>query len=93
MLLSQDENTDPLVVEFTLHALPDQRTWFAVTAYDATDESGYSNEVCTNLCAPGGLIIVGGNQCKADFDCDGDVDGADLAVVSNEFGRTDCMVE
>ena len=29
-------------------------------------------------------------QCEGDFDCDGDVDGTDLAVFAADFGRTDC---
>ena len=29
--------------------------------------------------------------CKGDFDNDGDVDGADLAIFALEFGRTDCL--
>jgi len=31
------------------------------------------------------------NLCKGDFDHDGDVDGADLAIFASEFGRTDCL--
>lgn len=31
--------------------------------------------------------------CKGDFDCDGDVDGTDLAVFAADFGRTDCTVD
>ena len=30
------------------------------------------------------------NDCKGDFDGDGDVDGSDLAVFAADFGRTDC---
>jgi len=29
-------------------------------------------------------------QCEGDFDCDGDVDGSDLAIFAADFGRTDC---
>ena len=48
--LSQDENPDPNIVEYTIHGLqeiPDVPNWFfAVTAYDDQNlESGYSNEV------------------------------------------------
>jgi hypothetical protein len=28
--------------------------------------------------------------CEGDFEPDGDVDGADLAIFALEFGRTDC---
>ena len=28
--------------------------------------------------------------CQGDFDCDGDVDGADLDLFAGEYGRTDC---
>ena len=48
--LAQDENSDPNIVEFTLHNLPDGTYYFAVTAYNNEVpplESGYSNEVCT----------------------------------------------
>jgi hypothetical protein len=30
--------------------------------------------------------------CEGDFDCDGDVDGSDLAIFAADFGRTDCPV-
>ena len=30
------------------------------------------------------------DACEGDFDCDGDVDGSDLAVFAADFGRTDC---
>jgi len=41
------------------------------------------------------LILFGFGQygwsvCEGDFDCDGDVDGSDLAVFAADFGRTDC---
>ena len=29
--------------------------------------------------------------CEGDFDCDGDVDGSDLAVFAADFGWTDCL--
>ena len=32
-------------------------------------------------------------ECEGDFDCDGDVDGSDLAVFAADFGRTNCEVE
>ncbi|CAD7773487.1 hypothetical protein DMNBHIDG_00770 [Candidatus Methanoperedenaceae archaeon GB37] len=28
--------------------------------------------------------------CEGDFDHDGDVDGSDLAIFAEDFGRTDC---
>jgi hypothetical protein len=28
--------------------------------------------------------------CRGDFDCDGDVDGSDLAIFAADFGRTNC---
>ena len=47
--LSQDENSDTNIVEFTVHGLPDAGIkYFAVTASDDQGlESGYSNEVNT----------------------------------------------
>ena len=40
------------------------------------------------------LVLFTGIQsfsaCDGDFDCDGDVDGSDLAVFAADFGRTDC---
>ena len=48
---------------------------------------------------PGSFYILGAvkfigseqnNDCKGDFDDDGDVDGSDLAVFAADFGRTDC---
>ena len=30
-------------------------------------------------------------QCCGDFNCDGDVDGSDLAIFAADFGRTDCV--
>ena len=32
------------------------------------------------------------NDCKGDFDGDGDVDGKDLSDFASEFGRTDCLM-
>jgi len=29
-------------------------------------------------------------NCEGDFDGDGDVDGSDLAIFAEDFGRTDC---
>lgn len=70
MTLSQDENSDTNLVEFTVHGLPDAGTkYFAVTAYDDQGlESGYSNEVNTgeipgnpqnlNLAASGVQIVI-----------------------------------
>lgn len=56
--------------------------WFVITAVDTNYiESDKSNEVCTSD------VILG---CPGDFDKDGDVDGADLAIFSEDFGRTDC---
>jgi hypothetical protein len=37
-----------------------------------------------------GFAQYGGSACDGDFDCDGDVDGSDLAVFAADFGRTDC---
>ncbi len=34
--------------------------------------------------------VVGNNDCEADLDNDGTVDGSDLALFSSHFGRTDC---
>ena len=60
MTLSQDENPDPNLVEFTIRGLPDdQRNAFVVTAYDDQNlESGYSDEVNTGLPAPENLLIA-----------------------------------
>ena len=40
---------------------------------------------------PNALSLVSGiNQCKADFDHDGDVDGMDIMLFSADIGRMDC---
>ena len=65
-----------------------------------------STRVCKKIILIGGIFILAGlllNQpayaadeameesiCEGDFDCDGDVDGSDLAVFAADFGRTDC---
>jgi len=38
------------------------------------------------------LISGPANDCKGDFDGDGDVDGKDLSDFASEFGRTDCLM-
>ena len=38
------------------------------------------------------MVSVGYSACEGDFDCDGDVDGSDLAVFAADFGRTDCAI-
>jgi hypothetical protein len=46
MLLAEDEDPDPDIVQYTVHNLPDATHYFAVTAYNTGGlESGYSNEV------------------------------------------------
>ena len=53
MLLAEDENSDPNIVEYTVHNLPAGTYYFAVTAYNTGDlESGYSNEVDTTSSVP-----------------------------------------
>ena len=54
MTLSDDENSDPNLVEKTVTGLASGTTyWFVVTAYDTEGlESGYSNEVSYTLSAP-----------------------------------------
>ena len=39
---------------------------------------------------PGACRCTGTELCEGDFDGDGDVDGADLAIFAADFGRTDC---
>ena len=66
--------------QYTLIDLDDLKSYyFAVTAYNEFDESDFSEE-----------LIYASYVCEADFDRDGDVDGADLAEFSADFGRTDC---
>ena len=90
--LAQDENSDPALVEYTLHNLNNTRTRFVVTALAGTLESGYSNEVDTGLCAPGNLDIVGDLSCCAgDLNNDGRVDVFDWIVFNSDWGRTDCL--
>ena len=36
------------------------------------------------------ILIEPMSKCEGDFDCDGDVDGSDLALFAAHFGRTDC---
>ena len=38
------------------------------------------------------VVVAASEPCEGDFDGDGDVDGSDLAVLSADFGRTDCGV-
>ena len=46
ILLGEDEDPDPGLVQYTVHNLPDGTYYFAVTAYNTGElESGYSNEV------------------------------------------------
>ena len=56
MLLAQDENSDPDIVEFTVSNLPNGLTYFfVVTAYDnevPSNESGPSNEADTTSLEP-----------------------------------------
>lgn len=48
MRLDEDEDPDPDVVQFTLHDLPEEDYFFAVTASNAAGvKSGYSNEAST----------------------------------------------
>jgi hypothetical protein len=59
ILLDEDEDPDPSVVQFTLYDLPEGTYFFAVTAFDTTGlESGYSNEAST--ADLGGTSVVGG---------------------------------
>ena len=66
IILFQDENPDPNIVQFTLHGLSDSGVSFlAVTAYDNFGrESGYSNEVSTSLAPapPTNLLITAIDQ-------------------------------
>ena len=39
------------------------------------------------------VIGVMPNMCEGDFNRDGDVDGSDLALLAENFGRTDCEAE
>jgi hypothetical protein len=51
----------PAAVGYTISGLVKGTTYFiAITAYEPTSESGYSNEVSAvaGLCSPGGLKIV-----------------------------------
>ena len=57
IVLADDQNTDPALFEYTVTGLSNTRTRFVVTAYDATTESGYSNEVNTGLTPPGNLLL------------------------------------
>jgi hypothetical protein len=43
--LAQDENSDPNIVEVTLHNLPDDIYYFSVRAVNPNGESGFSREV------------------------------------------------
>ena len=46
MPLDQDEDPDPIVVQFTVQGLTEGTHFFVVTAYNTEGfESGYSNEV------------------------------------------------
>ena len=71
------------ICEFDVMDLTDGHWYFAITAYDIYDrESDFSNEVY--------MYLPFSSICQGDFDQDGDVDSADLAIIQDEFGRTDC---
>jgi len=66
ILLDEDEDPDPNVVQFTLHDLPEGIYFFAVTAFNTSgEESGYSNEASTASDEPGtyGGASGGGGGC------------------------------
>ncbi len=42
--------------------------------------------------ADAAILAVSGSLCNGDFDGDGDVDGSDLGLFNNDFGRTDCTI-
>jgi len=52
--------------------------------------------VCVTITGPGGTDTVTKTayikvtSCQGDFDTDGDVDGSDLAIFAEDFGRTNC---
>lgn len=48
--------------------------------------SGYDWDVGVRARVEGVIVPL----CEGDFDKDGDVDGADLAIFAADFGRTDC---
>ena len=60
VLLGQDENPDPNLVEFTLHNLDDAKTYFMVVSAIDTEgfESDASNEVGTHYSGPGKVLIL-----------------------------------
>jgi len=66
ILLDQDEDPDPSVVQFTLYDLPEGTYFFAVTAYNTKGlESDYSNEASSgdNEASTGGNeTSTGDNQ-------------------------------
>ena len=60
-----------LWTQCTISDLDDGRIYyFAVTAYDESDESEFSEE-----------LTYGSDICDADIDIDGDIDGSDLAGI------------
>ena len=63
MPLDQDEDPDPIVVQFTVYDLTEGTRFVVVTVYNTEGfESGYSNEVCTasdELSAPARQVSTG----------------------------------
>jgi len=67
--------------QYTLFDLDDLTSYYiAVTAYNEFGESDFSEE-----------IIYASHACEGDYDRDADVDGADLAKLAADFGRTNCL--
>ena len=65
---------------------------FRLTAWARTTD-GFGHLYYQSFSDHYSLLVRGGGvgACVADLDNDGDVDGADLAILSLQFGRTNCL--
>jgi hypothetical protein len=75
MLIEQDENSDPDLVEFTLHNLDDGKTYFMVLSAINTEgfESEASNEVGTHYSGPGKVLILSASPLPTTWSDDDEV--------------------
>ena len=82
------------VTEYILDPTFPQDVYIVITAYDTTgNESDFSAHVFYSAIdqevpAIPGAPTLEDNQCVADLDMDGDVDGSDVYVMKSEFGRS-----
>lgn len=85
-------NTAPAHAAGTLNPWTSCAYQFRLTAWARTTD-GFGHLYYQSFSDHYSLNLGGGAAgCVADLDGDGDVDGADLAIFSTQFGRTNCLV-